>query len=454
MYRLSVVLTLVLAALSAAAADTDRAASQVSFGSVVVMRELVPADALDGYRAFHLAVIRSQAEQRARPLVWERHYFGADGQTTYEEEALARWTPLALDGDPEALSSLGVMYDLGLGVEPDPARAVRLYRRAAEQGFIPAWNNLGIAYALGRGVARDDTQAVAWLRKAAEHGFAPAQNTLGVMYLDGRWGLRDDLTGMKWVASATKERLFEAPQHNRELFSAYRRGLRYVEGRGVLRDPVEAYKAFAFAAVKGHSEAAQRMAALTETVERANMERWARSYFSVPEDELEKQKELVGKIHHGLCYAFSQNNMAQAKDILKNSSIRFLGKELTLEHAYRHLRCSFLNASDIDLFRVPVEEPTRAELTGQSLVYYFVREAEDPFLMGKILMCKRDYGRGCMNVFEHLERRLGFASENPVLTKVLNNYLLLLRSNARTLTHDGEFCRAYLLDDEDTRACQ
>ena len=67
MYRLSVVLTLVLAALSVAAADTDREASQVGFDSVVVMREMVPADTLDFkryYRAFHLAVTRSQAEQQ------------------------------------------------------------------------------------------------------------------------------------------------------------------------------------------------------------------------------------------------------------------------------------------------------------------------------------------------------------------------------------------------------
>ena len=80
------------------------------------------------------------------------------------------------------------MYDLGLGVEPDQARAVRLYRRAAEQGFVPAWNNLGVAYALGRGVARDDAQTVAWLRKASERGFALAQNTLGVMYLERALG--------------------------------------------------------------------------------------------------------------------------------------------------------------------------------------------------------------------------------------------------------------------------
>ena len=291
MYRLSVVLTLVLVALSVAAADTDPEASQVSMSSIVVMREMVPVHDLGGYRAFHLALTRSQAEQQRMP--WHpdndikelEHFHFAHGRTTTYEEALARWTPLALDGDPEALSNLGVMFDLGLGVEPDQARAVRLYRRAAERGFIPAWNNLGVAYALGRGMARDDMQPVAWLRKAAEQGFALAQNTLGVMYLVGGWTAHDEEAGVKWMAAAS-EKGFEAARRNVEPILRERR---YAEGRGVPKDP--------------------------EAVERANMERWARSYFSVPEEELEKQKELVGKIRRGLCRSFSQNNMARAKKI-------------------------------------------------------------------------------------------------------------------------------------------
>ena len=59
---------------------------------------------------------------------------------------------------------------------------------------------------------------------------------------------------------------------------------------------------------------------------------------------------------------FTKQHGPGEEDILKNSSIRFLGKELTLEHAYRHLRCSFLNADNIDLFRVPVEEPTESPI--------------------------------------------------------------------------------------------
>ena len=155
----------------------DREASQVIFGSVVVMREMVPVEALGGYRAFHLAVIRSQEERRAR-ILGEGQYFGsADGQTTYEE----------------ALSNLGVLYDLGLGVEPDQARAVRLYRRAAEQGFVPAWNNLGVAYALGR----------ARLCAGAEN---PGRHVSRRM-LDPR----NDEAGVEWMmAAASKEGFFEA----------------------------------------------------------------------------------------------------------------------------------------------------------------------------------------------------------------------------------------------------
>ena len=114
-----------------------------------------------------------------------------------------------------------------------------------------------------------------------------------------------------------------------------------------------------------------------------------------------------------------------------------------------------MNASNVDLFRVPVEEPTRAKLTGQNLVYTFAADDElgDPFLLGKILMCRRDFGYGCMNVFEHLENNLKRTTGNPVQAEALNDYRRLLRNYARTLTHDGEFCRAYLLD-EATRACR
>ena len=76
----------------------------------------------------------------------------------------------AEQGDAEAQSALGIMYDLGEGVPEDDAEAVKWYRKAAEQGNADAQCNLGIMYDLGEGVPEDDAEAAKWFRKAAEQG--------------------------------------------------------------------------------------------------------------------------------------------------------------------------------------------------------------------------------------------------------------------------------------------
>ena len=49
--------------------------------------------------------------------------------------AVREWTPLAEQGDANAQTNLGVMYETGRGVPKDYNEAVRLYRLAAEQGY-------------------------------------------------------------------------------------------------------------------------------------------------------------------------------------------------------------------------------------------------------------------------------------------------------------------------------
>jgi TPR repeat protein len=46
-------------------------------------------------------------------------------------------------GDAASCSTLGVMYELGLGVRADRARAARLYRHACSDGNARACDNLG-----------------------------------------------------------------------------------------------------------------------------------------------------------------------------------------------------------------------------------------------------------------------------------------------------------------------
>jgi hypothetical protein len=125
-----------------------------------------------------------------------------DGVAAYERgdyaTALRLWRPLAEQGDANAQSNLGFMYEKGRGVPQDEAEAVKWYRLAAEQGYANAQSNLGFMYEKGRGVPQDDGEAVKWYRLAAEQGLARAQYNLGVMYGGGKGVPQDNVQAYMW----------------------------------------------------------------------------------------------------------------------------------------------------------------------------------------------------------------------------------------------------------------
>lgn len=81
--------------------------------------------------------------------------------------ALRVWLERAEEGDPEAQTYVGEIFEKGLGREPDYESAVAWYRRAAEQDYSRAQVNLGFMYESGLGVERDVTTALNWYRKAS-----------------------------------------------------------------------------------------------------------------------------------------------------------------------------------------------------------------------------------------------------------------------------------------------
>ena len=56
---------------------------------------------------------------------------------------------------PNAQHNLAVCHVYGFGVLKDYAKAVRWYRRAADQGYISGQRGLGLCYKNGQGVRRD-----------------------------------------------------------------------------------------------------------------------------------------------------------------------------------------------------------------------------------------------------------------------------------------------------------
>lgn len=95
--------------------------------------------------------------------------------------------PESVPQDAEEQFRLGQKYFKGDGVGKDPAKAVELYRMAAEQGHAAAQFNLGSCFHNGEGVEKDYAQAVAWYKKAQESGFGKmAETMISSAYSDER----------------------------------------------------------------------------------------------------------------------------------------------------------------------------------------------------------------------------------------------------------------------------
>ncbi len=86
--------------------------------------------------------------------------------------ALKIWLPLAEQGDPEAQTYVGEIYEKGLGGSPSYAVAATWYQRAAEQGYATAQVSLGQLYERGLGVPKDVRAALDLYRQASGLGEA------------------------------------------------------------------------------------------------------------------------------------------------------------------------------------------------------------------------------------------------------------------------------------------
>ena len=92
------------------------------------------------------------------------------------EKAFSIINPLVVKDEPAALGLLGLMYQIGMGVDRDLSRAVKLLTSACEKGNGTAAHNLGTIYEMGEEeIPKDHEKSKMYYRKAKELGaqFAP-----------------------------------------------------------------------------------------------------------------------------------------------------------------------------------------------------------------------------------------------------------------------------------------
>jgi TPR repeat protein len=104
------------------------------------------------------------------------------------EESVKWYGKAAKQGHASAQTWLGVMYDLGLGVNRDYKEAITWYRKAASQGNTLGQLRLASFYSQGKGVAKNLKEAEKWYLKSASYDgdYTYAKKMIKEMYAEGK----------------------------------------------------------------------------------------------------------------------------------------------------------------------------------------------------------------------------------------------------------------------------
>ncbi|MDL2207258.1 sel1 repeat family protein [Desulfovibrio sp. OttesenSCG-928-M16] len=149
-------------------------------------------------------------------------------------------------GQPQAMLTVGTLYEQGIGVPRNFTKALEWYTKAANAGDRDAWMSLGVCYEIGIGTTADPDKALAAYTRSASLGFHPAQYKLADMYLKGRGVARDESKGFDYLNKAAE---------GRESAAMFDMGVVLGDGLfGRKAEPEKARQWFTKAAEAGHAQ--------------------------------------------------------------------------------------------------------------------------------------------------------------------------------------------------------
>ena len=156
-------------------------------GSVVVANanRRVAWASLEGDQEVQLTALADQGDTRSMLGLAYMRLNSVDPR--YAPDEAANYLKRAAEaGSAEAQFELAQLYEKGLGVPQDPARALELYHRAADQDFADALNDLGFIYFQGGlNVTRDPARALKFFEQAANMRQPQAMFNFAAMIDDG-----------------------------------------------------------------------------------------------------------------------------------------------------------------------------------------------------------------------------------------------------------------------------
>jgi TPR repeat protein len=147
------------------------------------------------------------AEQKFQvtPQAAKLFYKGAKHYENKDYEVATKlFKQAANEGFVGAQFFLGNCYYHGHGVKENVKQAFYWTKKAAEQGDEISQMHLGSMYELGEGVPENPRLAAHWYKRAAKQGFAHAQRYLGEFYEYGKGVMISSRRALSWYRKAAQ----------------------------------------------------------------------------------------------------------------------------------------------------------------------------------------------------------------------------------------------------------
>lgn len=178
----------------------------------------------------------------------------AQANEAYQKGDYARahaiWQQMAESGDGQAMNNLGVLFDLGQGVDLDEGRALYWFARSASAGNPSGMSNYGRMLEQGRAIDANPEEAARWFDLAARQGQPEAQYNLGLMYESGHGVQQDHKAAAAWYSRAAAQQQTDA---------LARLGHLYRTGQGVEKNQARATLLLYAAAMRGSIHAMKEL---------------------------------------------------------------------------------------------------------------------------------------------------------------------------------------------------
>lgn len=171
--------------------------------------------------------------------------------------SLAVFSAIALavsQDEAKELYETAMAYELGNdSISPDLQRSLSLYRKSAEEGYLPAQNYLGFLYYKGEGMEKNVDSALFWIEKAAMAGDIKAAGNMGYLLSEAPDIEHDYSKAFLWLSKAAEAGLQTSFT---QLADLYRQGL------GVAPDTLKATALYERALKSRIPDAQQRLLAM------------------------------------------------------------------------------------------------------------------------------------------------------------------------------------------------